>query len=88
MKRLMSILAIVLSVACGDSRPAPASAAVPAPPVATAGAPEGFIDVPGGRVFYRVMGGGDRTPLILLHGGPGGRSCAFECSANLPRIER
>jgi proline iminopeptidase len=28
-------------------------------------------------VFYTTMGGGDRTPLLLLHGGPGGRSCAF-----------
>jgi proline iminopeptidase len=39
--------------------------------------PEGFVDVPGGKVFYTTMGGGDRTPLLLLHGGPGGRSCAF-----------
>jgi proline iminopeptidase len=42
-------------------------------------APEGFVDVPGGKVWYRVMGyGGSRTPLLLLHGGPGGRSCNFE----------
>lgn len=46
-----------------------------APPPAVA--PEGFIDVPGGKVFYSTMGGGERTPLLLLHGGPGGRSCAF-----------
>jgi proline-specific peptidase len=36
------------------------------------GDPEGFIDVPGGRVWYRVAGA-DRpgVPLLGLHGGPG-----------------
>ena len=46
-------------------------------------APEGFIDVPGGKVFYKTMGTGDRTPLLLLHGGPGGRSCAFSVLSDL-----
>lgn len=32
---------------------------------------EGYIDVPGGRVWYRDVGGGDGTPLLCLHGGPG-----------------
>src|SRR6185436_10363937 len=31
----------------------------------------GFIEVPGGKVWYRVAGAGTRTPLLLLHGGPG-----------------
>jgi proline-specific peptidase len=31
---------------------------------------EGFIDVPGGRVWYRSVGEGG-TPLLCLHGGPG-----------------
>jgi len=35
---------------------------------------EGFIDVPGGRVWYRVVGKGPGTPLLLLHGGPGAPS--------------
>ncbi|HYQ86100.1 MAG TPA: proline iminopeptidase-family hydrolase [Bacteroidota bacterium] len=35
---------------------------------------EGFIDVPGGRVWYRVVGKGHRTPVLLLHGGPGAPS--------------
>lgn len=35
---------------------------------------EGFIDVTGGRVWYRIVGSGDRTPVILLHGGPGSAS--------------
>ncbi|MEK9135668.1 MAG: proline iminopeptidase-family hydrolase, partial [Bacteroidota bacterium] len=35
---------------------------------------EGFVEVPGGRVWYRVVGSGSRTPLLLLHGGPGAAS--------------
>jgi proline iminopeptidase len=33
---------------------------------------EGYVEVPGGKVWYRVVGSGDATPLVLLHGGPGG----------------
>ncbi len=33
------------------------------------------------------MGSGDRTPLLLLHGGPGGRSCGFSTLTGLA-IER
>jgi proline iminopeptidase len=32
---------------------------------------EGFIEVPGGRVWYRSVGAGGGTPLLCLHGGPG-----------------
>ncbi len=32
---------------------------------------EGFADVPGGKVWYRVVGTGRGTPILLLHGGPG-----------------
>lgn len=35
---------------------------------------EGLIDVEGGRVWYRIVGSGDATPLLLLHGGPGAPS--------------
>jgi proline iminopeptidase len=35
---------------------------------------EGFIDVPGGRAWYRLVGDGRGTPLLCLHGGPGARS--------------
>jgi proline iminopeptidase len=44
---------------------------------------EGFAAVPGGKVWYRIYGSGDRTPLLMLHGGPGGRSCAFSVLAEL-----
>lgn len=32
------------------------------------------LRVPGGEIWYRVVGGGGGTPLILLHGGPGNPS--------------
>ena len=35
---------------------------------------EGFIDVQGGQVWYRIVGSGTATPLLLLHGGPGAPS--------------
>src|SRR5437763_13710779 len=35
---------------------------------------EGYIQGPGGRVWYRIVGSGPRTPLLLLHGGPGAPS--------------
>lgn len=34
--------------------------------------PEGYIEVPGGRVWYQVLGAEQPgTPLLCLHGGPG-----------------
>jgi proline iminopeptidase len=38
---------------------------------------EGFIEVPGGPVWYQVAGTGPGIPLLALHGGPGGTSCSF-----------
>jgi proline iminopeptidase len=38
---------------------------------------EGFIEVPGGPVWYHVSGSGSGVPLLVLHGGPGGTSCSF-----------
>lgn len=32
---------------------------------------EGFINVDGGKVWYKVTGDGQKIPIILLHGGPG-----------------
>ena len=38
---------------------------------------QGFVDVPGGPVWYNVAGNGPGIPLLVLHGGPGGTSCGF-----------
>lgn len=35
------------------------------------------MDVPGGRVAFRVIGGGDAVPVLLIHGGPGATSCSY-----------
>lgn len=50
------LLAIALLAACNDRGLTPG---------------EGFIDVPGGRVWYQIAGHGSATPLLLVHGGPG-----------------
>ncbi|MEP6731361.1 MAG: proline iminopeptidase-family hydrolase [bacterium] len=34
-----------------------------------------MLSVPGGRLWYRVVGSGPGTPLLVIHGGPGGVSC-------------
>jgi len=39
---------------------------------------EGFIDVKGGKVWYRINGGGTKPALLLLHGGPGSSSYGLE----------
>ena len=35
---------------------------------------EGHVAVPGGRVWFKVVGSGTGTPLLVLHGGPGAPS--------------
>lgn len=32
---------------------------------------EGYLHLAGGKVWYKIVGSGDKTPLLLLHGGPG-----------------
>jgi proline iminopeptidase len=45
---------------------------------------EGYLPVPGGRVFYRMLGANKPgIPLLAAHGGPGGTSCRFEALAPL-----
>lgn len=36
---------------------------------------EGFIQVKGGKIWYKIVGSGKGVPLLLIHGGPGSRSC-------------
>lgn len=45
----------------------------------------GFIAAPGGPVWYEIMGErpSDGTPLLALHGGPGGTSCWVQVLAPL-----
>lgn len=36
---------------------------------------EGHVEVEGGKIWYKMVGEGDGTPLLILHGGPGSRAC-------------
>ena len=36
---------------------------------------EGYVQVNGGKIWYKIVGKGKGIPLLLLHGGPGSRSC-------------
>ncbi len=38
---------------------------------------DGFIEVQGGKIWYGIMGEGDKAPLLCLHGGPGGTSRSY-----------
>ena len=44
---------------------------------------EGHVAVPGGRIWYRVVGDGPGTPLVVLHGGPGAPSYYMASLARL-----
>lgn len=67
------LAALLGAVACGERGNAPAAGGEQAAsPAATASAArQGMLAVPGGEIWYEVMGDGAATPLILLHGGPG-----------------
>jgi proline iminopeptidase len=32
---------------------------------------EGYLKVPGGEIWYKVIGTGKKPPIVMLHGGPG-----------------
>jgi len=38
---------------------------------------EGYVDVEGGKIWYKIIGKGNGIPLLILHGGPGSRSCSM-----------
>ena len=68
-------VAAASAAACMKEAPPPAdttssvAAAAPAPAALAPG--EARLPVDGGRIWYRVVGSGTATPVILLHGGPG-----------------
>jgi len=48
-----------------------AATSIAAPSWARSVESEGFLPVPGGKVFWRKIGSGSKTPILTLHGGPG-----------------
>jgi len=65
----LSLLACAREDGTRDSAVAQAGAASSSAPALGAG--EAYLNVPGGRLWYRKSGTGTGTPVILLHGGPG-----------------
>lgn len=67
--RLESLLSAssILATLVGCTSPAQSSSAL----AALDRPATGFVTVEGGRVAYEVHGTGTRTPLLVLHGGPG-----------------
>ena len=60
-----ALVVLALLVACG-------------PPLPTPDRPDdGFVQIRGARLAYRVMGDGAGAPALFIHGGPGSTSCDF-----------
>ena len=38
---------------------------------------DGYVVVEGGQIWYKIIGDGEGIPLLILHGGPGSRSCSI-----------
>lgn len=74
--RLSPLLALTsLLTGCGEKAPsvrADSRVSRPEAPRAPAlPAGEAYLAVDGGRIWYKLSGGGSGVPVILLHGGPG-----------------
>jgi proline iminopeptidase len=69
-RALAALVAVVVAAAgCGTRQQTAAGSLSPR---------EGMLAVPGGRVWYRIAGTGPGTPLLVIHGGPGGTSCRLQ----------
>ena len=57
--------------ACRDSTPKTSAGTTASPGAAALTAGEHTLAVPDGKIWYKKVGTGTGTPVILLHGGPG-----------------
>lgn len=82
--RVLCLSTLLLTGACASRESTPADSSLSSATSSdTVPSQEGMIEVPGGKVWYRRIGNGPGTPLLALHGGPGGVSCRFEVLAPL-----
>ncbi len=44
---------------------------------------EAYAEVSGGKIWFHIIGEGDATPILMLHGGPGGTSNSMYVLAKL-----
>ncbi len=49
---------------------------------------EGFVQVEGGKIWYKIVGEGTGIPMLVLHGGPGSRSCSMIPGYSLLGVDR
>jgi proline iminopeptidase len=77
-------LAVALCVAAGCTAQAAAAAN---PPSSALVSGEHHLNIAGVRLWYRVAGRSQGTPLIFLHGGPGQGSQVFQAVGG-PELER
>ena len=49
---------------------------------------EGYVNVEGGKIWYKIIGDGNGIPLLVLHGGPGSNSCSMIPGYSLLGTER
>jgi proline iminopeptidase len=75
MEIAVSAAATLLALACADKTATPSPDSTAAAPSDTSNRTllpgESYLPVDGGKIWYRVVGTGAATPVILLHGGPG-----------------
>jgi proline iminopeptidase len=67
-RRILAFVLVAILAGCGRQRLTPG---------------EGFVQVPGGRIWYQVVGDGPGLPLVVLHGGPGAPSYYLASLARL-----
>lgn len=57
LKMTFALVTLLIFISCGKQNGLPNG--------------EGFLEVTGGKIWFRVSGQGDKTPILMLHGGPG-----------------
>ncbi len=66
------VVAALLAISTLGCGPNPTTKTEPdSPPTKSIQPGEGHVTVNGGKIWYRIVGSGKGTPVLVLHGGPG-----------------